>query len=104
LHIGLIGGVERTEGSYHAVAQAAGHTLDFHSGHVQGRGTSALERLVRTADLLVIATDVNSHTAVQLARRLARREGTPVLLLRRCSPNKLGEIIAEQERTNRAAV
>ncbi|MBL8784099.1 MAG: DUF2325 domain-containing protein [Deltaproteobacteria bacterium] len=103
MHIGLIGGVERTEPVYRAQAEARGHSLQFHSGHVHGRGTASLEQIARTADLVIVATDVNSHGAVQLARRLARREGVPMVLLRRCSPSRLAEILDELDRTGRIA-
>ena len=95
MRIGLVGGVERNEIDYRNVAAAAGHDLVFHSGHLSGRGSAALTELVRRADLLVVVTDVNSHGAVQLARKLARKSGVSLVLLRRCSPSRFASIIAD---------
>lgn len=93
MRIGLVGGVERNEGQYRELAEAAGHQLGFHSGHTGGRGSSNLAEMVRGAGLVVIVTDVNSHGAVQLARRLARRNHVPAVLLRRCSPSRFATLI-----------
>jgi hypothetical protein len=93
MQIGIVGGVERSEAEYRAVAQRAGHGLSFHSGHVGGRGSDALAALARSVDLLIVVTDVNSHGAVQLARREARARGLPVLLHRRYSPARLAAIL-----------
>ena len=84
MRIGLIGGVERGEERYRAAAARAGHDFEAHSGHVGGRGGTALASLVERVDLLIITTDVNSHGAVLGARRLARERGVPTLIVRRC--------------------
>ena len=67
MRIGIIGGVERSESAYRQVAELAGHTLAYHSGHMQGRGTLALSTLIKSVGLLIVITDVNSHGAVTLA-------------------------------------
>jgi hypothetical protein len=94
VRIGLVGGVERNETDYREIAERAGHTLAFHSGHIGGRGSTTLAGLVRSVDLLIVVTDVNSHGAVQLARREARKAGVPVVLYRRCSPARLAAVVA----------
>jgi hypothetical protein len=53
-----------------------------------------LAALARSVDLLIVVTDVNSHGAVQLARREARQSNVPVALYRRCSPARLSAIVA----------
>lgn len=93
--LGLIGGVERSERAYRDAAAARGHTLWFHSGHLNGRGSDALADIVRRADLVVVVTDVNSHGAVQLARRLAQKEGKTLVLQRRVSPSRFAALVAE---------
>jgi len=93
MDIALIGGVERNESLYRSLAKDRSHTFKFHSGHMNGRGIPALESLLKTADLIVVVTDINSHCAVQYARRHARRLGIPLVLTRRCSPSRFTEIL-----------
>jgi hypothetical protein len=76
--------LDRNEALFRALAEAQGHELDFHPGHVGGRGADVLRRAVERAELVVIVTDLNSHGAVQGARAAARRFDRPVLLLRKC--------------------
>ena len=95
MRIALVGGVERTENAYRDIAEAAGHDLVFHGGHVAGRGAANLIDLARRVDFMIILTDVNSHGAVQLARRSARKHGVPCALHRRLSPSRLAQVLAE---------
>lgn len=94
MQIALIGGVERNERALVKIAQEAGHQLDFHGGHMNGRGGEALERQIERADLVIVTTDVNSHTAVLVARNAARRLGRELVLLRSCNPTRLRELLA----------
>jgi hypothetical protein len=94
MRIGIVGGVERSEVVYRQIAERAGHSLIFHSGHVGGRGSDMLATVARNVDLLIVVTDVNSHGAVHIARRSARRYGVPVTIYRRCSPGRLAAIVA----------
>lgn len=94
MHIGIVGGVERNERDYHDVAARFGHELTFHSGHVGGRGSHTLVDLVVAVDLLIVVTDVNSHGAVLLARKTARRCGRALELYRRFSPSRLAARVA----------
>lgn len=93
MRIALIGGVERNERQLEEIAAAEGHTLEFHGGHMKGRGPAEMTTLVRRCDLVVVTTDVNSHTAVMVARRVARAEGKAVLLTRSGSPSRLRELL-----------
>jgi hypothetical protein len=97
--IGIVGGVERTENAYREIAERAGHQLFFHGGHVAGRGSASLIELARRVDFLIVVTDVNSHGAVQLVRRAARKSGVRVALHRRCSPARFATILAELDGT-----
>jgi hypothetical protein len=103
MRIGLIGGVERSEAAYRELADRHGHQLEFHSGHTGGRGSTRLTMIGRSVELLIVVTDVNSHGAVQLARKVARANGIPVVLHRRCSPARFGEILADFGAGQRAA-
>jgi hypothetical protein len=97
LRIGMIGGVERSEGLFQQAAHAAGYDLEVHSGHTAGRGAQTLASLVNRVDLVVIVTDVNSHNAVVAARKAAVSRGVKHLLVRRCSPSRLIDLIHSVE-------
>lgn len=70
--IGIVGGLGRSEPHFGRLAAGAGHEVMFHDGGIRGRGARALEHVVDRCELVVIVTDVNSHAAVQLARRRLR--------------------------------
>ncbi len=93
MRIAMIGGVERNERALEQIAAAMGHELTYHGGHMKGRGTEEMGALVRRCDLLIVSTDVNSHTAVMVARKVARAEGKEVLLTRSGSPSKFRELL-----------
>ena len=94
MRIGIVGGLDRVESLYGQLAEEAGHEAVFHDGHVGGRGTQALARLVDGCDVVVVVTDVNSHGAVQFARRRMRRRGRTPLLLRRFGPARFVTLLA----------
>lgn len=94
MRVGIIGGAERNELQYRRVANEAGHELEFHSGKLSSCGSSSLEALVKRCDLVVIATDTNSHAAVRAARGLMRSRGTSPLLIRRLGVSRLAELLA----------
>jgi hypothetical protein len=95
MRIAWIGGVERNEGDLVQLAAKAGHELDFHGGHMGGRGTVELRRAVERADLVVVLTDVNSHGAVQIARKLCQKIGRPIVLSRRCGASRFQRFLDE---------
>ena len=97
MRIGVVGGVERCEPVFRDIAERAGHTLAYHGGHMGGSGANALAELVARSHLVIVTTDVNSHGAVQLTRRLARKAGVPIVLHRRCSPARFAAIVAGLE-------
>jgi hypothetical protein len=84
MRIGWIGGRERNETQLERIAERSGHVLEFHSGHVGGRGAGDIRALVERSDFIVIVTDVNSHGAVILAKKLAQKMGRASLVIRRC--------------------
>lgn len=95
MRIGIVGGVERNETAFRAIAERLGHELVFHSGYTGGRGADTLWKLGLHVDLIIVQTDVNSHGAVHLARRAARRSGIPIVLYRRLSPNRFAAAAAD---------
>jgi hypothetical protein len=83
MRIGIVGGAERVENEYRRAVRDTGHELEFHSGHMTSGGARALSTLIGRCDLLVIVTDVNSHAAVSMARKLARAAGRSPIFARR---------------------
>ncbi len=94
MRVGIIGGLDRAEPHYGRLAVDLGHEALFHDGQICGRGARALEHLVDRCDAVVIVTDVNSHGAVQLARRRLRGRGGSPLLLRRCGLARFRRLLA----------
>jgi hypothetical protein len=103
MRVGIIGGAERNELQYRRVALEAGHELEFHSGKLSSCGSASLEALVRRCDLVVIATDTNSHAAVRTARSLMRSRGTVPLLIRRLGVSRFAELLAGADTAQAAA-
>lgn len=93
MRVGFVGGVERSEPLYERVAAEAGHEAIFHDGHVNNGGGGALARFLDRCDVVVILTDVNSHGAVQFARRHLRSRGRSPLLVRRLGLTRFAELI-----------
>jgi hypothetical protein len=94
MRIGWIGGRERNETALERIASMSGHTLEFHSGHVGGRGADGIRALVERSDFLVIVTDVNSHGAVLLAKKMAAQVGRASLVIRRCGSARFQALLA----------
>ncbi len=94
MHIGIVGGLDRAEPLLLRIAAAAGHSVEFHTGRTNSRGTEQLDALVERAELVVVVTDINSHGGVQLARRLAARRGRPIVILRRLGAARFAELCA----------
>jgi hypothetical protein len=92
VRITFIGGLDRNEQDLIAIAARSGHFVELHKGHMQGRGSEKLEAAIARADFVVLVTDVNSHGAVQLARRLCQRAGLSPLIVRRCGAARFAQI------------
>jgi hypothetical protein len=97
MRIGIIGGAEKHQLRHHeALAAAGGCEVEFHHGHMRGRGPDELRALVARCDLVVIITRVNSHGAVQLARQLVRKYERRSLIVRRFGLHQLEELVRNQ--------
>ena len=83
MRVGIVGGVERNQSGYEKVARSLGCDVEFHHGHMRGRGPEALETLVDRCDLIVIVTEINSHCAVRTTQKLSRKRGRRLLIVRR---------------------
>jgi hypothetical protein len=95
MNIVLIGGVERLGGDLERVARRAGHRLEYHGGHVGGRGADALRAAIERAHVVVVQTLVNSHGSMYLAKKFARQFGKPLFVVRTCGPARLETLFAE---------
>ncbi|CAN5765840.1 hypothetical protein BH09MYX1_BH09MYX1_31740 [soil metagenome] len=95
MRIAIVGGVERAEQHYDRVAKEHGHEVDFHPGHIGGRGTYALAQAVDKADVVIIVTDVNSHGAVRFARQRLRLRGRSPILLRGIGVSRFEALLIE---------
>jgi Uncharacterized protein conserved in bacteria (DUF2325) len=84
MRIAWIGGVTRNRDLYTQEARQRGHVLETHDGIVGGRGSTALRALIARSDVVIALTEVNSHGAVELARRTSRELDKPFELVRRC--------------------
>jgi len=96
MRVAVIGGHDRSELTLGAVARQAGHELQFHPGHVGGRGAGEIRAIVARADFVVIVTDVNSHGAVKVARDAARKHGHPVVFAKRFGMHQLERLFEER--------
>jgi hypothetical protein len=107
MRIAWIGGLDRNEAALSQIATRAGHRLDFHTGAVGGRGASELRAAIERAELVIILTDVNSHGAVLLSKKIAHKLGRGTLVLRRCGATRfqqlLDAIAARDERLSAAS-
>jgi hypothetical protein len=83
MRVGIVGGVERNQARYEEVAAAVGCGVEFHHGHMRGRGPEALDAMVERCDLIVIVTEINSHCAVRMAQKFSRKRGRRVLIARK---------------------
>jgi hypothetical protein len=93
MRVAIVGGMERHEAALSRRAEQLGHTLEFHRGRMGGRGTEELAAIVARSDLVVIVTQVNSHGAMYVAKKLADRLGRPALVVRTCSVSGLGTLL-----------
>lgn len=89
MRIAVIGGVERTQTTLVRLASDLGHELEFHPGHINGRGVEEIRRAVGRADLVVVLTDVNSHGAVKVARVACQKLGREMVLTKRLGTREL---------------
>jgi hypothetical protein len=93
MRVGIIGGTEKNLTRYEELAGAAGCGVEFHDGRMAGRGNDALDSLVNRCDLVVIITQINSHTAVRMAQRYCRKRGRRVLIVRRFGLHSFANIV-----------
>jgi 4-hydroxy-3-methylbut-2-enyl diphosphate reductase IspH len=102
MFIGIVGGLDRQAPRLIDIGEAAGHRVQCHTGTLTGASASDLRSLVDRSDLVVIVTGLNSHGAVQLARRLARRSKRPARLIQRLGATQFAALVQELPATRAA--
>jgi hypothetical protein len=95
MRIAWVGGVESNEKQLEQVARKAGHEIEFHGGHMGGRGEDRMKSSIARCDVVLIVTDVNSHGAVLLAKRIAKQHDRRVLVTKRCGPARFAKLLSE---------
>lgn len=93
MRIAWIGGLHRNENQLIDIAAEAGHQLEFHAGVVGGRGAGELRAAIERAEFVIVVTDVNSHGAVQLAKKLSQKLGRGSLVVRRCGAARFRQLL-----------
>lgn len=93
MRVAIVGGHERGERNLVRVAESLGHELEFHPGHVAGRGSDEIRSLVGRADVVVVVTDINSHGAVKVARTAGQKLGRQVILTKRMGLRDLARML-----------
>lgn len=96
MKIAWVGGVEKSERLLESIAEHAGCSMEFHGGHVGGRGEEKLRAAIARSDLVLIVTEPNSHGAVGVAKREAHRLGRELIVTKRFGPSKLRQLLEER--------
>jgi sugar (pentulose or hexulose) kinase len=92
-HVTFVGGVHRLQRTLQAVAQRVGVEVEVHDGHVRGNGAATLAACIRRSTAVVVVTGVNSHNAVQTAKREAEKYGVAVHILKFCGNATARELL-----------
>lgn len=100
--VAFVGGLDRLEPAIVEAGRCLGVDVEVHRGNVHGRGSDALERVIRRADRVVVVTGLNSHGGVLTAKRIARRFGVEVEIVKNCGIATARELL-ERSATRRAA-
>jgi hypothetical protein len=93
LRIAVVGGFDRQAPLLHDMAARSGHSVEFHTGNVRGRGAGELRAVIARSDLVVIVTDHNSHGGVQAAKRLVRQLDRSSVVVSRCGVARFGALL-----------
>jgi hypothetical protein len=84
VRVAFVGGLDRLERAIVEAGCQLGVEVEVHRGDVHGRGSEALERVIRRADRVVVVTGLNSHGGVVTAKRIARRHGVSLDIVKNC--------------------
>jgi hypothetical protein len=104
MRIAVIGGRYKNEGQLARIAEARGYELEFEEGHTVGRGVEGIRTAVSRSGLVVIVTDVNSHGAVQTAKKAARQLDRPTLIIQNFGAARLSRLLEALDRRRQVNV
>jgi hypothetical protein len=104
MRIAIIGGRDKNQVDLLQIAHAAGYELEFHDGYSSGRGSLIIRNVVARADLVVVITEINSHSGVFIAKREAQRFKKPTMVIRSFSSARLRGLIAALDRRRDSAL
>ncbi|MEJ7730309.1 MAG: DUF2325 domain-containing protein [Polyangiaceae bacterium] len=93
MRIACVGGMDRSQADMERLAQQRGHSVEFHTGDVRGRGADALRGVVERAELVLVVTDLNSHGGVQMAKKLCHRIGRSSMVVKRCGSARFAHLL-----------
>jgi hypothetical protein len=93
MRIAYVGGLDRAAPLLKAEAERQGHELELVSAPNSRRQMAELESAITRADFVIIVTELDSHNAVLLARKTAKRLGRPSLLTRKCGLARLRAVL-----------
>ena len=95
MRIGIIGGTEKNIARYEELARALACEVEFHDGRMAGRGSQALEMLVKRCDVAIVIIQINSHAAARNVLKLSRRYGCRVQHVRRFGLHAFAHVVHE---------
>ncbi len=91
----FVGGVERIERELAFIGDELGLDVRIHDGHARGQSMGRLAAVVRGCEMVVLVTGVNSHGAVQIAKREAQKAGAAVRIVKFCGSATARALLAE---------
>ena len=95
LRVAFVGGVACVDRQLVALGEELGIDVEVHQGHMEAQSRHRLVSLIGRANVLVLVTGVNSHSAVSVAKREAERAGIEVRIVKFCGSSKARSLLSE---------
>ncbi len=93
----LVGGLERLREQYRHTFESLGTAeFFFHSGRCDGGGAEQLRFTTKSADIVVFITRVNSHNALNVLRRVCRKNAKRLLTVRETGPEQISRLVLDE--------
>ncbi len=92
LRVLVVGGIERMESRYRELVEGKGHIFEYHAGH-QRKGGNKLDNCLLRADVVLCPVNCNSHTACLQVKKLCKKYGKNLHMMRNFSLTALGSAI-----------
>ncbi len=104
MRIAIIGGREKNQSDLIQIAKAAGYELEFHDGQPASGSSHTIRNIVARAELVVVITEINSHSGVFIAKKEAQRFKKPTMVIRSFSSARLRGLIDALDRRRDSAL